>query len=81
MRPPKGGTQCNCFEKKIKSSGHFFATLNYVFNNPVQHGYVGRWQDWDWSNAREYLEKQGKVKAEEIWRRYPILGMGKGWDD
>lgn len=71
----------NCFERKVRSSGHHFATLNYVFNNPVHHGYVGRWQDWAWSNAREYLENQGKEKAEEIWRRYPILGMGKGWDD
>jgi putative transposase len=35
----------NCFERPIKSDRHFWATLNYVHNNPVHHGYVDRWQD------------------------------------
>ena len=30
----------NCFERKISSAGHFFASLNYVLNNAVHHGYV-----------------------------------------
>jgi putative transposase len=64
----------------MKSERHFFATLNYVHNNPVHHGCVQHWQDWPWSSAAEFLEKMGYEKAKEIWRRYPVLDYGKNWD-
>ncbi|MDQ3130976.1 MAG: transposase [Acidobacteriota bacterium] len=70
----------NCFERAMKSERHFFASLNYVLHNPVHHGYCERWQDWQWSNAKEYLEQIGKEKASAIWRDYPILDYGKKWD-
>src|SRR5882762_774005 len=70
----------NCFERPMKSERHFFATLNYVHNNPVHHGYVKRWQDWPWSSASEFLDRMGHEKAKEIWLRYPFLGYGKTWD-
>src|SRR5882762_11784273 len=68
------------FRKPMKSERHFFATLNYVHNNPVHHGYVKRWQDWPWSSASEFLDRMGHEKAKEIWLRYPFLGYGKTWD-
>jgi putative transposase len=71
----------NCFERAMKSNRHFYASLNYVLHNPVHHGYAELWQDWQWSNAKEYLEKTGKEKAAEIWRNYPILDYGKKWDN
>jgi len=70
----------NCFERRLSSSGHFFAALNYVLNNAVHHGYVEKWQDWNWSNAKQYLIEVGSDKATEIWRKYPILDFGKKWD-
>ena len=70
----------NCVERKIRSERHYYAALNYVLNNAVKHGYVERWQDWPWSNAREYLEETGIDRATEIWREYPILNFGKSWD-
>lgn len=70
----------NCFERKMRSARHYFASLNYVLNNAVHHGYVGRWQEWPWSNAEEYLESIGRDKAREIWEEYPILDYGKDWD-
>ena len=70
----------NCVERKIRSDRHFYASLNYVLNNAVHHGYVDRWQDWPWSNAAEYLEKMGLERAAEIWKEYPILNYGRGWD-
>ncbi|PYT00683.1 MAG: hypothetical protein DMF63_06495 [Acidobacteria bacterium] len=70
----------NCFDRKIKSERHFYASLNYVLNNAVQHGYVDRWQDWPWSNASQYLNEVGEERAIEIWREYPILDYGKKWD-
>jgi putative transposase len=70
----------NCFERAMRSEGHFYASLNYVLHNPVHHGYCKRWRDWQWSNAKEYLQETGAETAAEIWREYPILDYGKKWD-
>lgn len=70
----------NCFERKMRSERHYYATLNYVLHNPVHHGYVNRWDDWPWSNAKEYLENNGRENALKAWNEYPILDYGKKWD-
>ena len=70
----------NCFERKISSEGHHFATINYVLNNPIHHGYAEKWRDWPWSNADAYLKELGENRAAEIWKKYPILDYGKKWD-
>jgi putative transposase len=70
----------NAAETAMKSEGHFWATFNYVLHNAVHHGYVQRWQDWPWSNAAEYLAAVGADAAESVWKAYPILDYGKGWD-
>jgi putative transposase len=70
----------NCFERKMRSERHYFASLNYVLNNAVHHGYCDRWQDWHWSNANDYLREMGVERALEIWREYPILDYGSKWD-
>ncbi len=64
----------------MRSERHFWATVNYVHNNPIKHGYVDGWQDWPFSNAAQYLDQVGREKAEEIWREYPVLDYGKDWD-
>ena len=70
----------NCFERRIKSERHFWATLNYVHHNPVHHGYVDSWQDWPWSSARDFLEQVGRERALELWLNFPVLDYGKKWD-
>ena len=55
--------------------------MNYVHNNAVHHGYVARWQDWPLSSAQEYLAEMGRAEAGRLWRKYPVLDYGKGWDD
>jgi putative transposase len=70
----------NCFERKIKSEAHYYASLNYVLNNAVYHGYVEKWQDWAWSNASQYLEDVGTDEAERVWKEYPLNDYGKKWD-
>jgi len=72
---------CGVAERYMRNDAHFWATLNYVHNNPVHHGYAGCWQDWPFSSAQEYLAEMGRMFAEKTWREYPILGYGKGWDD
>ncbi len=73
-------TWFNFFDRNIKSCRHFWASLNYVNNNAVKHGYASRWQDWEFSSARKYLNEFGKEKAAYIWRKYPVLDYGKDWD-
>ena len=70
----------NCFERRIKSERHFWATLNYVHHNPVHHGYVDSWQDWPWSSARDFLDQVGRERALDVWLNYPVLDYGKKWD-
>jgi putative transposase len=69
-----------CFSRAIRSDRHFWASINYVHQNPIHHGYVDQWQDWLFSSAAKYLEEFGREKALEIWRKYPILDYGKKWD-
>ncbi len=67
-------------DRAMRSPAHFWTTLNYVHHNPVRHGYVEKWQDWPFSSAKRFPEEVGREKAERIWRAYPILDYGKGWD-
>ncbi len=71
---------CNAVETGMKSDGHFWATLNYVLNNAVHHRYVTKWQDWPYSNWREYLEETGRDECLRRWRNYPIDRYGATWD-
>lgn len=70
----------NYFDREMKSHGHYWASLNYVHNNPVHHGYVEHWQDWPYSSVHEYLSEVGRDEAVRIWLEYPVLDYGKDWD-
>jgi putative transposase len=69
------------FDRPMKSDRHFWASVNYIHNNPVRHGYCQKWQDWSFSSADNFIEKFGRGKTIEIWNDYPTLDYGKGWDD
>jgi len=69
-----------CFDREIRSERHFWATLNYVHHNPVHHWLVDKWQDWIWSSAAGFVSSVGRERASQIWKDYPILDYGKGWD-
>jgi putative transposase len=71
----------NCADRGIRGARHFWATINYIQNNPVHHGYVQHWDEWPYSSAREYLETMGREQAKAIWLEYPVLDYGQGWDD
>jgi putative transposase len=70
----------NYFDREMKSDRHYWASLNYVHNNAVHHGYVDKWQDWPFSSAREFLDDVGYDEATRIWKEYPVLDYGSGWD-
>jgi len=69
------------FERPMQSTRHYWASLNYVHNNAVHHGYVSKWQDWPYSSAHQYLEHVGVKEAARVWHVYPVLNYGKGWDE
>ena len=69
-----------CVERSMRSQRHFYATLNYIHNNPVKHGYVETWQEWPYSSAVDFLEEVGRDRAKEIWTEYPVLDYGAEWD-
>jgi putative transposase len=68
-------------ERGLRSDRHHWATVNYIHHNPVRHKYAARWQDWAFSSAEEFLKEVGRARAVEIWKEYPVLAYGKGWDD
>jgi putative transposase len=70
-----------CQDRCMRSEGHFFATLNYIYNNPVKHGYAKQWQDWQYSSVHSYLQQNGRDWLLSHWRTFPILEYGRGWDD
>jgi len=72
---------CKAADRAMRSERHYWTTMNYIHHNPVRHGYVTRWQDWPFSSAPEFLETSGNERATALWRDYPILEYGKGWDE
>lgn len=72
---------CGINERYMRNDAHFWATLNYVHHNPVRHGHATRWQDWPFSSAMDYLSQMGHDFAAAVWKGYPILDYGQGWDD
>lgn len=72
---------CGVAERFMRNDAHYWATVNYIHHNPVHHGYTDQWQAWQYSSARTYLDGIGHAAAARIWREFPILDYGKGWDD
>lgn len=70
----------NAAETVIKSERHFWASVVYVWHNPVKHGYIERWQDWPFSNAAKWIESVGRDEAARIWHEFPIDDFGANWD-
>jgi len=70
-----------CADRAIRSQRHFWATINYIHQNPVRHGYASRWNEWPFSSASAFLASVGREKAMEIWKNYPVKDYGAGWDD
>jgi putative transposase len=68
-------------DRALRSERHYFATVNYIHNNAVHHGYVKHWQEWPWSSAIKFLEEHGREETERIWRKFPVRAYGAGWDD
>ncbi len=69
-----------CADRWIRSDRHFYVVRNYIHNNPVKHGYVKKWEDWEFSSAVDFLNEVGRDEASRLWCEYPVLDMGEKWD-
>lgn len=48
----------------------YFRHLNYLFYNPVKHGYVTDLKDYPYSSFLPFLEMQGRMVLENQFRKY-----------
>ena len=67
-------------DRWIRNEQHYWATINYIYYNPVKHEYVERMSDWPWSSVHGYWDTFGEARLRKIWMQYPIGDYGKGWD-
>jgi putative transposase len=68
-------------DRCMRSERHFYATLNYIHNNPFKHGYVSRWQAWPFSSFPWYLRTHGREWLLDLWTQYPVRNYGAAWDN
>ena len=68
-------------DRAIRNEAHWFATLNYIHQNPAKHGYVRELAEWPNSSVHELLDQYGESQINDWYSSYPVLNMGKGWDD
>ena len=68
-------------DRGIRSERHSQVCLNYIHANPVKHGYVKLANQWPSSSYALYAEQHGTPALRQMWRDYPVLDFGKGWDD
>lgn len=67
-------------DRRIRSIGHLYTTLNYIHYNPVKHGYTPEPVQWSASSVHWYLEHWGAEALETLWSEYPLRAYGAGWD-
>ena len=64
----------------VRDEVDFWMKFNYIHNNPVKHGYVQRWEGWEYSSYRYYLRTKGEEWLMDCWARYPVLNYLEGDD-
>ena len=67
-------------DRQIRNERHYYTTLNYIHYNPTKHNYVKRPLDWDCSSLHWYEKHFGIKWLRDLWRQYPVLDYGNGWD-
>jgi putative transposase len=68
-------------DRRMRSADHYCATVNYIHDNPVKHGWTDRADTWPTTSFHVWSERMGRDRLIEMWRQYPIGNYGAGWDD
>ena len=61
---------CNYWDKCITYESSYYARLNYLYNNPVKHGYVEKPEDYPFGSFYHRIKEQ-KTYLEELMKKYP----------
>jgi putative transposase len=50
------------YDRNIRDEQELLEKIQYIHNNPVKNGLVGKGEDWPWSSAGWYLDRRdGKI--------------------
>jgi len=47
------------YDRNIVSDRELYEKVQYIHDNPVRRGLIGRPADWPWSSARWYERREG----------------------
>lgn len=67
--------------KKISDEKYLLKVLHYIHNNPVNHGFVNKADQWEHSSYNSYLhpEKKSKLNRMEIMGYFDSLEVFKNY--
>jgi len=60
-RPSQGVWMREYWDRYIRDERHFQAAVDYIHQNPVKAGLVGKAEDWPWSSAGEYVAELAEL--------------------
>jgi putative transposase len=61
------------WDRCIRDERDFFTRLNYLYHNPVKHGYVKTPEDYPFSSYLYFQKKYGMEWLRDLWERYPVV--------
>ncbi|ALR31610.1 transposase [Chryseobacterium sp. IHB B 17019] len=67
--------------KKISDEKYLLKVLHYIHNNPINHGFVNKVDQWKHSSYNSYLnlEKESKLNRMEIMQYFDSLDVFKNY--
>ena len=67
--------------KKISDEKYLLKVLHYIHNNPINHGFVNKVNQWKHSSYNSYLnpEKESKLNRIEIMQYFDSLDVFKNY--
>jgi putative transposase len=67
--------------KKISEEKYLLKVLHYIHNNPINHGFVNRIDNWKFSSYHSYLnpEKESALSRNEIMKYFDSLQVFKNY--
>jgi len=67
--------------KKVTDEKYLMKVLHYIHNNPVNHGFVNKIDEWKHSSCISYLnpEKESKLERMEIMQYFDSLNVFRNY--
>ena len=65
----------------MRNEVHLHMAFNYIYYNPVKHGYASDPYKWHWSSLSLYYEDKGREWLRDHWKLYtPSADFGDNLD-